>query len=110
MEGLRNSPPTEARGFNGLGATLLDPELTNLFLGAVLTGLGDLSIPGDAKSGDGSLEELAPDRRFRLLFALKGVFSGLGTRRCGVESPGVSHWLLKVFVEARKSARVVSPL
>lgn len=77
-DGFRKRPPTDARGLSGLEATVLAAGLLIGVLTDVLTGLGDRSAMGESNTGEGSFEELAPDRKFVLLLALSGVFKDLG--------------------------------
>lgn len=109
IEGLRNNPFTEARGFSGLEERVL---LLGLIVGAfevVLSGLGDLCCVEETKPGDGSLEVAleAWAVRFRLV---DGVLRLEVLRRF----KGVCAWeadlgALKVFVDARKSTGLGCP-
>ncbi len=112
IDGLRKSPPTDARGLNGLLPIVLLPDLLGVILGVILMGIGDLLLFIEPGVGRVGLEGVTFERRFTLLLDFKGVFKGFV-----VDGPfnGVSLVTddfggLKVFVDARKSTGTASPL
>ena len=112
IDGLRKSPPTDARGLGGLAVSVLLPGLIGVMLTIFLTAGGDLPVDVEDNLGDGNFEAMTPERRFVLLLAFKGVLSGFVAIKL---FPGAS--LVKdvfrgpkVFVEVRKSSGIASPL
>jgi hypothetical protein len=78
IEGFRNKPFTEARGFRGLEATVLLPGLRFGVFEVGFSGLGDrcVDVP---KTGDGSFEAELFGVEGMLLRILDGVFSDFPT-------------------------------
>jgi len=112
MEGLRNSPPTDARGFKGLLPIVLLPDLMGVIFGEILTGVGVLSPLTEAGAGTVSLEGVTLERRFTLLLAFSGVFSDfvfVGPFDAdSLATDDFGGW--KVLMGARKSIGTNSPL
>jgi hypothetical protein len=112
MEGLRNSPPTDARGLKGLLPIVLLPDLMGVIFGVILTGVGVLSPLIEAGAGRVSLEGVTLERGFTLLLAFSGVFSDfvfvgpLNADSLATDDFGG----LKVLVDAQKSIGTASPL
>jgi hypothetical protein len=112
MEGLRKSPPTDARGLKGLLPIVLLPDLMDAIFGVILTGAGDLSHLIVVGAGRVSLEGVTLERRFTLFLAFSGVFSNfVVVGPFNVDSLAIDDFEgLKVLVDARKSIGAASPL
>ena len=75
MEGLRNSPFTDARGFRGRDESVLLPDFRFGGSSVGLTGLGDLFRVEELKFGDGSLDDASVGSKLRPM--LDGVLRDL---------------------------------
>ena len=112
IDGLRKSPPTDARGLNGLPPIVLLPNLLSVILGVILIVFGDLLYLTETGAATVGLEGVMLDRRFTLLLAFNGVlgsFVVIGPFNVvSLVICDFGGW--KVLVDARKSIGTASPL